>query len=409
MDAPAPGQGSECHAIEVSGWVAGRTAAAERVELLQFGVPVLSLPVGAPRPDVAQAFPDVPGAGASGFAGSLGTLQAPANYHLEVRAVLADGATVPFARLLGRRRPLPPLRDTGMQPLLLTTQGRTGSTWLTWLLHQHPQVYCYRPFEVDARAGSYWMTVLQRLSDPTSSLRQVIPDGWLVDEWWLGGRRLPTRSLGDPELERWLACESVHELADLMAGRIQAIYGQMAASAGSRFFLEKHAPGQAATDLLTEVFPGAREVVLMRDLRDRFCSVLAFNHKRGYQDFGRNAVATDEQYVEAMRIEGQALLDHWRGRDGDAWLVRYEDLILDPVGTLRPVLRFLGVDEALAEQMLASATHEVTAEMEQHRTAPDPSASIGRWRSDLDDPLKDLCTRAFAPIHEAFGYPAGGY
>lgn len=409
LDVPAAGHRSEGHAVEVAGWVAGRTAAAERVEVLHLGVPVLSLPVGAPRPDVAEAFPDLPGAGASGFAGSLGTLRAPTNYDLEVRAVLADGDAVPIARLRGRRRPLPPSHNTGIQPLLLTTLGRTGSTWFTWLLQQHPEVYCYRPFEVDSRVGTYWMTILQRLSDPTSALSQIMPGGPMDGEWWLGRTGLTTGALGDPDLERWLAGESVHELADLMAGRIQAIYRQLAGSANPRFFLEKHTAGQIAAELLTEVFPGAREVVLVRDFRDTFCSVRAFNRKRGHQGFGRDAVASDEQYVEHMRLIAQALLNRWRERAGDAWLVRYEDLILDPPGTLRPMLRFLGVDEGLAEDMLASATREVHAGMEQHMTAPDPAASIGRWRSDLGDPLKDLCTRAFAPIHEAFGYPAGDY
>jgi len=84
--------------------------------------------------------------------------------------------------------------------------------------------------------------------------------------------------------------------------------------------------------------------------------------------------------------------------------VRYEELIEDPVSTLAPLLGFLGLDAAPAADMVAAASGEFTEAMSQHITAPDPSASIGRWRRDLEDSLTERCEVAFGPIHEAFGY-----
>jgi hypothetical protein len=43
-------------------------------------------------------------------------------------------------------------------------------------------------------------------------------------------------------------------------------------------------------------------------------------------------------------------------------------------------------------------------ELADHATSPDAGASIGRWRSDLDDDLKRACERSFGQALETFGY-----
>ena len=43
-------------------------------------------------------------------------------------------------------------------------------------------------------------------------------------------------------------------------------------------------------------------------------------------------------------------------------------------------------------------------ELAEHATAPDPAASIGRWRTDLDEELERACERSFGTALEVFGY-----
>jgi hypothetical protein len=50
---------------------------------------------------------------------------------------------------------------------------------------------------------------------------------------------------------------------------------------------------------------------------------------------------------------------------------------------------------ALATEMPALA---------EHGTAPDPAASVGRWRTDLDDDLARACARSFGEALAKFGY-----
>jgi hypothetical protein len=159
-------------------------------------------------------------------------------------------------------------------------------------------------------------------------------------------------------------------------------------------------------DVLGEVYGGAKEVILVRDFRDVLSSILAFNRKRGYEAFGRETVDNDEEYVTTRMLpEATALLERYRERAGDAHLVRYEDLILEPTRTLRELLRYLRVE---SDDTTVSNTLDLalagTAHMNQHRTTDDQAASIGRWRSDLPLALRDVSEEALGPILVEFGY-----
>jgi hypothetical protein len=409
LELPTAGSGSSSRTLRLEGWMLGRTGRAEAVEVLHDGQSVLRLPVVEERPDIAAAFPDVAGAGRSGFSGSLGGLRLRAEFELLVRAVLDNGVKVPVGTLRGRRAPLQSKGSPTPRPLIVTTLGRTGSTWCVWLLQSHPAIVAHRPFQNDARVGSYWMSVLQTLSDPSSYMRQLYAGDANEREWWIGQDTMATSAIGDPALAEWLATGRIDELAAMCRDRIATFYNHVAAEEGklASFFVEKHLPRQLSTDLLREVYPDAVEVVLVRDLRDVFCSILAFNRKRGYTAFGRDSVESDEQYVEKMRRSGQSLLNHVR--DGrDAYLLRYEDLVLRPEETLERLLDRIGLDGSVAAEVVERASSPV-AGMEQHMTAPSATASIGRWRRDLEPALVERCDELLAPLVAEFGYPPAGY
>ena len=175
LEVPQPGEEWNSQTLHFDGWVLGAKAPIVAVEVLQDGRPIARMPVREPREDVAERFPDVEGAANSGFAGALGALRLRRSFELLLRGELESGVTMPLATVTGKREPvqLPPV--DGPRPLIVTTLGRTGSTWCVWMLQSHPEIVAHSPFENDARVGTYWMSVLQTLSDPTSYLRQVFP------------------------------------------------------------------------------------------------------------------------------------------------------------------------------------------------------------------------------------------
>ncbi|MBS1886482.1 MAG: sulfotransferase [Actinobacteria bacterium] len=403
-----PAADTAAQALYLDGWVLGRESPVRAVEVLQEGRPILRVKVHVPRPDVAAAFPDAVDADRAGFTAAIGAPRLRNRFELLVRAELEGGVMVPLATVAGRREPLALPAPAGPQPLILTTLGRTGSTWCVWTLQSHPEIVAHSPFDNDARVGAYWMSALQTLAEPTSYLRQVFPGEVNEADGWVGGEAdIPAR-LNNAALDAWLAGDRIDELAATCRDRIDSFYEFLAEQQdkGARFFVEKFLPRQISVDLLRELYPGAAEVVLVRDLRDVFCSILAFNRKRGYHAFGRELAASDDEYIYSVQRSGEALLDHMR--DGrETHLLRYEDLITAPVETLEPLLEFLGLDPAGAAAMVETAAVSTRA-MDHHMTAPSASASIGRWRTDLEPELAERCDAILAPVVAEFGYATAG-
>jgi hypothetical protein len=408
LGSPTSGEGSPVDSLAFHGWLLGRSTPVEAIEILQEGRLLQRLPVSLPRGDVVDAFPDVPAAASCGFSGAVGSLRLRSRFELLLRAVLEGGGHVPLATVKGRRQPIAAGGETGRRPLIVTTLGRTGSTWCLWLLQCHPQILAHDPFANDARVGSYWMSVLQTLSDPTSYMRQLYPGKVTGSDWWLGAEANTPSGLRDAGLSAWLGTGRVSDLAAMCRERIDDFYDFLAEAQGKEatFFVEKFQPGLVSTDLLRELYPDAAELVLVRDLRDMFCSILAFNRKRGYSAFGRGSVESDSEYVETVRRSGQALLAELRAPDRNTHLIRYEDLTERPVETLEPLLESIGVDPDGAAAMVERASVSVTG-MDHHMTAESATASVGRWRRDLEPELAQRCDEVLSPLLAEFGYLAG--
>jgi Sulfotransferase family len=295
---------------------------------------------------------------------------------------------------------------------MVTTLGRTGSTALVRLLQAHPEIVAYRPFQYEPRVASYWIGVLKGLGDPASYRRQITPAGTIDGTWWLGDSAPVPRKARDPGLDDWLGRGAIETLAEFCQGRIDALYERVAEGSGrpgASFFVEKFRP-DSVSSLMWELYPRAREIVLARDFRDMVSSIIAFNAKRGFQGFRRGSFDSDADFVmDNVKNSAGALAAAWQERSEHAHLVRYEDLLRRPRETLDSVLEYLELDasaDAIAA-MLETLTDRAPLS-EGHRTTPDPEASIGRWRKDLDSELQKACAEALGPALTSFGYdPAG--
>jgi glycosyltransferase involved in cell wall biosynthesis len=103
VDVPKAGSLVEAGAVDLAGWVLGDGLEVRGVEVALGGRVVRRLPLGVGRPDLAEAFPDVGGAGRAGFRGSAALLGLERELRLGLRAVLADGRRVEFASIEGVR------------------------------------------------------------------------------------------------------------------------------------------------------------------------------------------------------------------------------------------------------------------------------------------------------------------
>jgi hypothetical protein len=360
------------------------------------------------RPDLAVSHPDLPGIESSGFYASVSPLALEVEFELLVRAALEDKTRVPIGTIKGGRTPLRTSYEPRLQPLMITTLGRTGSNALTRVLDAHPQIVAFPPFRYEPRVGTYWMGILRALSEPASYRRQIESAGKLDALWWLGREGPVPRKAPDGELDRWLGIEGVAALASFCQSRIDALYGQVAHEAAKPqavYFAEKFRADSAAS-LMRELYPEGRELIVVRDFRDMLSSMFAFNEKRGVEGFRRDRAASDVDYIKQnIGNSAWALANAWQRRSDQAHLVRYEDFVLRSRETLASVLDYLGLDSSegtLDATLLAASQPDEAADA--HRTADSPEASIGRWKRDLNDDQKGACEAALGPALETFGY-----
>jgi hypothetical protein len=370
------------------------------------------VPTTLERTGVASSFPDVPGSDRSGFYMPIGALTLPPEFELSVVAALEDGGRVPIATVRGRRAPLRSGPDSYLQPLMVTSLGRTGSTAVLRILESHPATVVYKPFEYEPRVATYWTEVLRALAEPQSYLRQLGPSNIaFFDRGWFLGTRVPMPpNLDEGRIQRWMGEDSVEALATFCQLRIEALYREIALDGGrpdALYFVEKYPPRSAVTALMWELYPNAREVILVRDFRDMVSSILAFDAKRGFHGFGRRPSFTDAEYIERLGTRTAGLIKSWQERRDRSYLLRYEDLILRPAETIENINAYLGheVPPGTAKAML-DGLRARGPETERHSTSPDAEASIGRWRRDLDPDLQRVSHEAFGEALEVFGYLA---
>jgi len=408
-----PGSRFDTYTFTVTGWVLGRSSAAVYVELRTSGAPVWRASVSGERPDVGALYPEVAGAGRSGFFVTASVLGLPTVFDVEVSAVLADGTRVELGSLRVRRRLLRTGFNPTLQPLMLTSLGRTGTNWLLLLLSQHSAVTAYRPMHLEPRIGSYWMQVLEALSQPASYLQGLAAGHMDGSQWWLGQPLLPDvndwwSTKPDPATARWLGRDHIETLAAFCQDRIDAFYAQAVKANGeseSRYFVEKYLPGPFVPALMWELYPEARELILVRDPRDVVCSISAFTTNRGRSMSNGDPKVLDEAFIRKMRGSFVDLRDAWQRRPR-AHLLHYEDLILRPDETVAAVLEYLGVesDGPTPKELLELASRTEEERQRSHSTSVDALASIGRWRHELDASLQASCLDAFGDVLEAFGY-----
>jgi hypothetical protein len=405
---PKAGPSFDAYAVTFEGWFLLHDRPVHQIGLNVVGGPFVPVRLNVRRPDLPPLFPDLSWAAEGGFRTTLSLAQAPQAFEVHLVANVPDFMVLAVVR--GLRRKLPAPEGLRFNPIALTTLARTGGTWVTHVLGQHPSILALRPFEYEPRIAGYWMDVFGVLADPQSYLQSLSSDA-SDRTWWLGeASATPEPQPGlEPAFAVWLGGDQVEELLMLCHERIQRSYDRIAdiqGRADAQYFVERCTPVSTVHSALFELYPEGREIVLVRDFRDMVASMLAYNRKRGIELFGRAELESDEAYIAEIGRHAEQLYRAWKSRPRASYLLKYEDIIERPDETLHSLLEYIGVDsepEVIAK-MLERASSVSTRPQEHHRTTGDARSSIGRWQRDLDPPLQVACEDAFGEALAGFGY-----
>lgn len=406
IDNPASGDQLTGYETRIRGWALGRRSRVTTVQLLDPSLRRVfrESPLNEPRPDVAAHHPHANHPGESGFQVPFSLLNLQPQSSVEVIAVLQEGSRVPLGTVSFCRNALVSGYAPRLQPLMVSCLGRSGSTYLMAMLQHHPQVVVHGDAPFESRLCKYYFyNLLKTLSEPPGSLATAFQDEtYTVNAHWLSAE-LPL----DLQQQRRFRREHIEHLAAFCQREIDEVYASISPAQrpeqpSPRFYAEKHGAGHTPR-LLWELYPAAKEIILVRDFRDMFCSALAFNRRRGTEDFGMEGARTDEEFLDVTRERVMGLVSSVRSRDHDVLVMKYEDLVQSPVATVSSALDYVGIagDVELVKEIITKAR---TVDRDVHRTSASAKSSIGRWQHDLPRAFRNRCDQAFAEALDALGY-----
>src|SRR5664279_1320904 len=170
--------------FELAGWALGRQSAVFQIELVANDGPVRRVPVSFPRPDVDCCYPQAPPGSRVGFWAPVSVIGMTPEFELLVQAVLENGLRVPIGRIYGRHQAVNSDFESSIQPLLVNSLARTGTTWMMRLLSEHPSITALRIYPYEVRPGKYWMQLLGAMAEPANQAQSLSRLSNLDAEWW---------------------------------------------------------------------------------------------------------------------------------------------------------------------------------------------------------------------------------
>lgn len=163
---------------------------------------------------------------------------------------------------------------------------------------------------------------------------------------------------------------------------------------GSLYYAEKSPNARAIAH-----FPSVRpvQITVVRDPRDQWLSILAFDKQRGNYGFGRLEGEEVPAYRQRMlglfrdRLEYAVTLSEANERG----VYRYEDLVLE-TGRVADDLSDL-LDLPLKPKRIKRRRDHITAR-------GGPKESVGRWRSEMTADERGFFAEHLSPLLESMGY-----
>ena len=267
-------------------------------------------------------------------------------------------------------------------------EGRSGSTLLMQLLATSPQIVFDDRYPSEYRFLSYFARMASMMTEPFDAERHVgvTPFFFNADQSW---GPVPFRS-------------DVVDPPNLAVPLLRQMWMAWSEEARQRHPSMDHYAEKVAVDIrsIIEASIPLRVIDLVRDPRDVLASIRSFT-AAGVDGFGRSPDIDESKYIDqfiATFGEGLRRMLEPLPSAVDRIVVRYEDLIADLHSESRRIAEWLGVelDPATVERSSANYAH--------HITAPSPSASVGRWHSDLTSEEAEAVAAGLRELAAAFGY-----
>ena len=280
-------------------------------------------------------------------------------------------------------------------PVIVTAPGRSGTTLVMKMLSSSPEISISGDYPFEVKTFAHYAYAFNILSSPrergtTANTNTLSLDSKCIGPNW--SFALDDVSLKNNQVEPLIqhfrgTVPSTFRVA--FRDLILDYYKSVAIANGlssPRYFAEKNNDVQRyPREFIQDLFPGRRELVLIRDPRDLFVSRRQF-----FNSMDENASIQTIICHELSRLQqlhSDALL-----------FVKYEDLIFNFRSEADRIGEFLGVPSA------PFYGADVLEMFSVHGTAASPRESVGRWRNELNNEERTMIERSCGPFLQQFGY-----
>jgi hypothetical protein len=266
---------------------------------------------------------------------------------------------------------------------------RSGTTLVSAMLAAHSAFDCGPETHFLSRWSRLARSERERILDPADWPERATA---YVRSLSLGKKPVyPMYGLEAEEVRAWLAVRPPS-----LAVMLESLTAQRALRSGAPRWVEKTPRHLEVPELITETWPEARIVRIVRDPRDAAVSLTRV-------PFGTPSLLTNLSVLARMN---EASADFYRASDR-ALTVRYEDLVQHPQRELRRICDFVGVDYEPGMLDDRSGATGVAAEHEWWKgdaTGPIDRSRSGQWADQMPAEVQHYAALNLGPMLEEHGY-----
>lgn len=275
-----------------------------------------------------------------------------------------------------------PASSDSPAPIFILSTPRSGSTLLRYIIDTHPEVCC-----------------------PSEILLGVLCDDlYLVLSLTLG-QTLPAP--GSPANERVVIAEVRRIVSEIM--------GSYAAAKNKRIWCDKSPRNVNHLEILNEVFPDAKFICLYRhgmDVLHSFMERVQEGWMIDLKYYARNHGFRNHYsvYLDSWLEKTVTMMEFERNNPGRTFSLKYEDLVLNPAGTLSPMFSFLGLnwDERILESVFSTRHDPGPGDPNVAFSKKIHADSIGLGSSIPRRYINDNMLDRINPVLEKLGYEIVG-
>ncbi|MDV6344887.1 sulfotransferase [Nitrosomonas sp. Is37] len=326
----------------------------------------------------------------------ISTIGIAPQFVLNFVADFQDGRRGNVVAIRGERHQ-PISHQSSLTPILVDGLPRSGTTILMSYLLNHPAIVGKREYPYEFRLATYWAHLFMLMTKVNNSKPG--------DKNWQATQN--NNAVGAPTyfnfeetyLSEWFGNSFTEKAASFCISAIEDNYRILKEKEDkpiSRYFCEKFPDNKYK--YFCELFPKVISILIVRDIRDVFCSVRSFNQKRGYAGFGVEKFKSEANYLINLGKSQKAnLLRRMNNsRNIEYHIVKYEEFVRDPVKIVQRIYKDIGLDEVEISSCMGSNHDHVTNKKDW---------GIERWRQDMSVELQRVALEHHQDLFKEFGYP----